>query len=405
MEVHEMTGILEGVKVVDMGQVAAIPVAGAMLADWGADVIKIEPLRGEQYRGLTRTQGVVTGVFNVRIELYNRGKRSLAVDLKQEAGLEIFYKLIKESDVFMSNYRANALKRLHVDYGSLSQINPGLIYATITGYGTVGPDKDDPGYDLTAAWARTGIMHLLGDPGCPPPMARTGMIDRMAAGYACAGICGALLNREKTGKGQELELSLFHTGIWDINADIQSAVIGTPFQKHDRTRAGNPLQNTYRTSDDRWIQLAMLQSDRFWPDFCRVIERPELEHAPRFDGMEMRTQNCEELIRILDQVMATKTLQEWNKLFKETDFIYGLVATPQEVTTDPQALASGVFTEVDHPATGKTKLVSTPVNFSQNPAAVKAPAPEIGQHDEEILLELGYDWEDIGRFKDQFVIL
>ena len=137
----------------------------------------------------------------------------------------------------------------------------------------------------------------------------------------------------------------------------------------------------------------------------RVIERPELEHAPRFDGMEMRTQNCEELIRILDQVMATKTLQEWNKLFKETDFIYGLVATPQEVTTDPQALASGVFTEVDHPATGKTKLVSTPVNFSQNPAAVKAPAPEIGQHDEEILLELGYDWEDIGRFKDQFVIL
>jgi crotonobetainyl-CoA:carnitine CoA-transferase CaiB-like acyl-CoA transferase len=305
----------------------------------------------------------------------------------------------------MSNYRANALKRLHVDYGSLSQINPGLIYATITGYGTVGPDKDDPGYDLTAAWARTGIMHLLGDPGCPPPMARTGMIDRMAAGYTCAGICGALLNREKTGKGQELELSLFHTGIWDINVDIQSAVIGTPFQKHDRTRAGNLLQNTYRTSDDRWIQLAMLQSDRFWPDFCQVIERPELEHAPRFDGMEMRTQNCEELIRILDQVMATKTLQEWNKLFKETDFIYGLVATPQEVTTDPQALASGVFTEVDHPATGKTKLVSTPVNFSQNPAAVKAPAPEIGQHDEEILLELGYDWEDIGRFKDQFVIL
>ena len=400
-----MSGILEGLKVIDMGQVAAIPVAGSILADWGAEVIKIEPLTGEMYRGLRRSQGVETGPFNVRIELYNRNKRSLALDLKKDAGREIFYKLVKQSDVFMSNYRLNALERLKVDYDSLSKVNPRIIYATITGFGAVGPEKDDPGYDLTAGWARTGIMYLLGEPGSNPPMVRTGMIDRMAAGYAVAGICAALLHRDKTGQGQELELSLYHTGIWDINADIESAVIGTPFAKHDRTKAGNPLQNTYRTRDDRWIQLAMPQSDRLWPNFCRALERPELEKDPRFVSMDMRTKNCAELIRIIDGVLVLRNLDEWDGRFRAEELVFGRVQTPTEVVNDPQALASGVFADYDHPAIGKTKLITSPVNFRQNPGSIRTIAPETGQHDEEILLELGYGWDDITRLKDEWVIL
>lgn len=400
-----MAGILEGLKVVDMGQVAAIPVAGSVLADWGAEVIKIEPLTGEMYRGLRRSGGVETSAFNVRIELYNRNKRSLALDLKKEAGREIFYKLIRQSDVFMSNYRLAALERLKVDYDSLARVNPKIIYATITGFGAVGPEKDDPGYDLTAGWARTGIMHLLGEPGSNPPMVRTGMIDRMAAGYAVAGICAALLHREKTGEGQELELSLYHTGIWDINADIESAVIGTPFAKHDRTKAGNPLQNTYRTKGDRWVQLAMPQSDRLWPNFCRALERPDLEKNPKFAGMDVRTKNCEELIRILDGVFATRTLDEWDGRLRAEELVYGRVQTPAEVVNDPQAIASGVFADYDHPAIGKTKLITSPVNFRQNPGSIRTIAPEIGQHDEEILLELGYGWEDITKLKEDWVIL
>ena len=400
-----MSGILEGIKVVDMGQVAAIPVAGSVLADWGAEVIKIEPLTGELYRGLRRSQGVETGVFNVRIELYNRNKRSMAIDLKKEAGREIFYRLIKQSDVFMSNYRLNALERLKVDYASLKKVNPKIVYATITGFGTKGPQRDDPGYDLTAGWARTGIMHLLGEPGRPPPMVRTGMIDRMAAGYCVAGICAALIHRDRTGEGQELDLSLFHTGIWDINADIQSAVIGTPFQRHDRTRAGNPLQNTYRTKDDRWFQLAMPQSQPLWPGFCKALERPDMEKDPRFSTMEARTKNCQELISIMDKVFATKNIDDWEPRFKENELVYGRVQTPEEVAADPQAIAAGVFADYDHPAIGKTKLVASPVMFTQNPATVRTPAAEIGQHDEEILLELGYGWEDIGKFKDEFIVL
>jgi len=398
-----MAGILEGVKVIDMGHHIAIPAAGAVMADWGADVVKVEPLTGDQIRGAMRVQGVDTGAVNSGFEFLNRNKRSIALDLKQRPGKEIFDKLVKISDVFISNYEVGALKNLKADYATLSQINPGIIYGVLSGYGTKGPDKDEKGFDFTSGWARSGTQHLMAVPGSYPPAQRAGMYDRTAGLHCVAGVCAALLNREKTGKGQEFELSLYHVGVYNIASDIQNALVGLPERQQDRTKAG-PLWNSYRAGDDRWFQLAM-QTDDYWPGLCRAMERSELENDPRFNSLQKRTENCEELIKIMDEVFASINRDEWEKRFKENGVIYGRIETPIEVINDPQALANDFFTEVDHPVVGKLKLITMPVKFHQNPASVKTPAPELGQHTEEIILDLGYNWDDISNLKEKRVIL
>ncbi|MFC1916681.1 CaiB/BaiF CoA transferase family protein [Chloroflexota bacterium] len=406
-----MTGILEGIKVLGMGHVVAIPAAGAMLADWGAEVIKVEPLSGEMYRGLRKILGVDkvikfdTGEVDWAIQLLNRNQKSLAVDLRKEAGRDILYRLVQRSDVFMSNYRVSSLTGLKLDYATLSRLNLGLVYAVLTGYGLVGPDKDERGYDYSAAWARSGIQYSMGEPESPPPPQRPGMMDRVAAAHVVASILAALLYREKTGIGQELELSLYHVGVWTLSQDIQGALMGLPLPKDERTKAPNPLWNTYRTRDGRWFQLVMLRSDIHWPNFCRAIERPELENDSRFNTMETRAQHCEELIRILEEVLASKNMEDWERRFRQHNCTYGRVQTPVETISDPQAVANDFFAEIQHPVAGEMKLVTTPTKFHENPASIRTPAPEVGQHTEEILLELGNSWDDIARLKEQGVIL
>jgi crotonobetainyl-CoA:carnitine CoA-transferase CaiB-like acyl-CoA transferase len=400
-----MTGVLDGVKVLDMGHVVAVPAAGATLADWGADVIKIEPLTGEMARGLVGRLIQRTGSeFNWYVHLLNRNKRGLALDLKSDSGRSILYRLVERADVFMSNYELNTLIKLKADYDTLSQINPRLIYALLTGYGTAGPDKDERGFDYAAAWARSGAQYMIGEPGIIPPPQRGGMMDRVVGAHIVGGVSAALFYRERTGKGQKLEFSLYHAGVWTLAEDIQPALMGTPVPKHEHAKASNPLWNNYRTKDDRWFWLAMLQSDPSWPDFCRAIGRTDLENDSRFNTMDARAEHCEELIRIIDEILSSKTMEQWERIFRKNNIIYGRVATPLEVTTDPQALANGFFADLHHPA-ADVKVVTTPVKFCQNPATVRAPAPEVGQHTEEILLELGYTWEDIAQLKEQGVIL
>jgi len=215
----------------------------------------------------------------------------------------------------------------------------------------------------------------------------------------------ALLYREKTGKGQKLEFSLYHSGVWTLATDIQGALMGQPLLKNDRTKELNPLYNTYRTKNDRWLLLVMLRSSIHWPHFCRAMGRPELENDPRFNTSEAREQHCKELIRILDEVFASRDMEEWEKHLRQNNCIYGRIQTPAEVTVDPQALANDFFTEIHHPIGGEIKLVTTPVNFFQNPASIRTPAPELGQHTEETLLDLGYSCDDIAQLKEQEVIL
>lgn len=399
-----MAGVLEGVKVISMGQVVAIPAASAVLADWGAEVIKLEPLYGEMHRGLVRFHGIDTPQINWIVQVLNRNNKGLAIDLKQEEGRKALYRLVQTTDIFMCNYELSSVRKLGVDYDDLKRINPGLIYAFVSGYGTTGPDKDERGFDFAAGWARSGIMHMIGEPGSPPVPQRAGMIDSVAGAHLVGGICAALRQRDRTGCGQKVEVSLYHAAVWTLNMDIQMALAGNEPVKHSRKTANNPLWNSYRTKDNRWFWLANLQSDPTWPGFCSAIERPELEKDPRFDSLMARAENSEALVCIIDEVMASKTMAEWEKRFREQKVIYGRVQTPGEVVNDPQALANDFFGEVEFPGEGAIKLVNSPVVFSESPASLRTPAPEIGQHTEEILLDLGYSWEDITRLKEQKVI-
>jgi crotonobetainyl-CoA:carnitine CoA-transferase CaiB-like acyl-CoA transferase len=397
--------MLDGIRVLSMGVVIAGPAAGAIMADWGADVIKVEPLTGELFRGTTKAQGVSTGPTNSVIQVFNRGMRGLAIDLSKESGREAFYKLVKQSDVFISNYEPGAIRKLKVDYASLSKVNPRLIHAVISGYGSKGPDKDERAFDFTAGWARSGLMNLITEPGCPPAAQRAGTIDTAAGTHVVAGVLAALINRERTGEGQEIEVSLYHTGVWTLASDIQSTLLGREPIPNDRTKARNPVWNSYKTKDGRWIWLAMLQPKAYWPAFCRAIEMPDLENDPKFETQETRATNCEELIHLIEGVIAEKTMQEWEKIFRAKNVLYGRSQTTTEVISDPQALENEFFTKVIHPEEGEFRTVATPVKFHQKPARIKASAPEIGQHTEEIFLDIGFSWDDIARLKEQGAIL
>jgi crotonobetainyl-CoA:carnitine CoA-transferase CaiB-like acyl-CoA transferase len=400
-----VSGVLEGVRILSMGQVVAIPSAASVLADWGAEVIKLEPLHGEQSRGLMRVQGTDNVKINWSIQGLNRNQKGLALDLKQEAGLQIAYRLIEKCDIFMYNYEMSAVQKLKLDYASLSKINPRLVYAGLNGYGPVGPDKDERGYDFSAGWARSGIMYLIGEEGNPPVPPRPGMVDSIAGSYVVGAVLAALLKREKTGKGQEIDVSLYHTAVWTMSMDIQFALAGVIPQKASHSKANNPLWNNYKTKDGRWFWMAMLQPDPCWPDFCLAMERTEWRSDPRFTSMEQRTKNNQELIRMIDEIMATRDMADWETRFRAHKVIYGRVQSPAEVIKDPQAIANNFFAEVEIPGAGMKKMVTTPVDFHDNPASIRTCAPEIGQHTEEILLDLGYKWEDISRFKEQRVIL
>ena len=405
-----MSGVLEGLKVLSMELMEAIPAATVWMADWGADVIKIEPLTGDQFRGTRRIQGAsayidINGaVVNPRFEIINRAKKSIALDLKQDAGREIVYKMVKNADIFMTNNEAKALANLKMEYETLAEINPRIIYGFLNAYGTKGPDKDGPGYDKVAAWARGGFQYLIGEPGDTPPTQRGGMMDRTVGPHVVAGVLAALYHREKTGKGQKIECNLFQSAVWTISGDIQVALVANELPKDDRTRVANPLWSSYGCQDGRWISLGMLRDTAFWKPFCQAIGKPELVEDERFANTEDRRVNNRELIKILDDIFATRPVDYWVEQCRKYNLIYAKVQTALEITEDPQALANDFFVDLHHPS-GQVPVVASPVHFIQNPAEIKGPAPELGQNTEEILLEMGYSWEDIAGLKEKTVIL
>ena len=403
-----MSGILEGVKIVEMGHVVAIPAASSMMGDCGADVIKVEPLTGDQSRRFRGTE------MNPGFYLHNRSKKSIAIDLKQQSGKEIVYKLVKRSDVFLTNYQIGALEKLKMDYETLSQVNPKLVWGVVSAYGAVGPDKDMPGYDFAAGWARSGIQYMITIPGIPPPASRPGIIDRVSSFQIFGGISAALYHREKTGKGQRVEFNLYHAGVWMLGADIMDALVGVPLRMTDPRKPDNPLYETYKTQNDKWLQLtagdryapaADPEGKIFWAAFCRALDRPDLVNDPRFATTKDRQKHREELTPILDEIFATRPYEEWEKRLKENNLMYGPIQSPIDVIKDPQALANDFFTEVQQPDVGRMKLINTPIKFVQDPAVIKSPTPLLGQHTEEILLSLGYSAQEIPKLRNEKVIL
>jgi crotonobetainyl-CoA:carnitine CoA-transferase CaiB-like acyl-CoA transferase len=398
---------LEGIRIIDFTTWAFAPGSCAILADWGADVIKIEdPTSGDPHRGLFMVAGVGMPDINFPWEFDNRNKRGMAVDLRTDEGKEILYKLVEGADVFVSNLQSAALEKLGVDYKTLSGINPKLIYAHGTGYGKEGPEATRAGYDYAAFWARGGIMRRIGEPGSPPPMALPGLGDSTGSITLAAGITLALLVRERTGVGQEVSVALLGTALWCNGITITGAgLLEKEPPRRSRKESPNPIYNSYECKDGKWVMLVCLQSDRYWADFCRVMGLEALEKDPRFGDMFKRVENCAELISILDESFITKDREEIGEAFDQNGILWTPVQTAREAVNDPQALANGFIVEVEHPTHGKFRNVASPIQFSKTPAGIRSNAPELGQHTEEILLELGYSWDDITAFKDAKAIL
>lgn len=401
-----MAGPLDGVRVVEITQFQQGPVAGMRLGDLGADVIKVEPKTGDPGRGMMRIVGADTGLKgrNYYFESNNRNKRSIVLDLKTEKGVEIFLKLIDMADVFVTNMSIEAPKRMGIDYEALSARNRRLIYAHASGWGRKGPDANVLSFDYTGV-ARSGTMMMCGERDGPPGSLIPGMGDEQG-GLMCAwAVTAALYAREKTGKGQLVDSSLMGSLIAMQGVNFAApGILGQEFPRWVRSQAGNPLYNHYKCGDGKWIVIAHLQPDRYWPNVCKALDIQDLEHDPRFSTIEARHDNAKELVSIFDAKFAAKTRDEWMEIFKREGVIHTPIQTPTEVFNDPQALANDYIIWFEHPVWGKIRMLGFPWSFSETPASVRREGPELGQHTEEILLELGYTWDDITKLRDEEVI-
>ncbi len=400
---------LEGIKVIQTAQVFAGPIACRLLADWGADVVRIEhPTRGDISRGQDAKQSagrMITSEIDYVTENFNRNKRGMTLDLSRPSGLEVMYKMLKTVDVLVSSFRPREVVKFGLEYDKLSKLNPRIITANVGGYGTQGPDKDLPGYEYTGYFARPGILHVLTAPGSFPPHTPRGFGDNVAGLALTAGILTALLVREKTGLGQEVDVSLFQTGVFANAVDIAgSLVTGQDRQMLDRKDIANAMANFYETKDGRWIRLSVLVPEPYWLRFCTAIERPDLENDPRFNTFDAKMDNHEALFYILADVFKSKTLDEWKPRLNAGTIPWAPVQSLPEVCNDPQARANDFFVTYDHPAYGKMEGVANPIHLSRTEAVQRMPCPEFSQHTEEVLLEHGYTWEDIARFKDEGII-
>lgn len=399
-------GPLENLRIIEMAQLFNGPVTASMLGDLGAEVIKIEtPVSGDLSRGTSSMFDmpmVLHGGFNVSFEAANRSKKSVVLNLHLEEGREIFYKLIERSDVFITNHTSSVLNRLKVDYDTLTRYNPKLIYAQTSTYGNNGPLSNRRGYDIMAQ-AVSGAVWIFGDRDSPEPSIAVGSIfDQVAATSLAYGILAALVARERTGVGQQVECSLMSSAIHMQGTNINTFLWqGKGMSRFSHKRARNPLVNYYKCADGKWILLCEAQSAKYWHDFCCAMGIEELEDDSQYNTAEARRQSYAEFIDILDRRFVLKTRDEWLRIFSNYDFGYAPIYDYAEMVVDPQVLINKCIIEMDHPTLGKLRTVGSPVQFDKTPVTIQSAAPQFGQHTEEVLIEiLGYSWEDIGIFRE-----
>jgi crotonobetainyl-CoA:carnitine CoA-transferase CaiB-like acyl-CoA transferase len=399
-------GAFDGVRVVELAQWVFVPVAGALLADWGADVVRVEKLEGDPYRGLaTQGIGVDAEGVNLSVALANRGKRSIAVDLQRSEGIAVLHELLESADVFLTNLRPAALGRLGLDAETLRARYPALVYARGHGFGVRGPDADRPGYDASAFWARGGMAHVLTPPDRDYPIGQRGaMGDRNGAMALAFGIAAALLKRARTGAGSVVDVSLLATAMWTLSSDLLAALQGQAVASAPgRGSSPNPLVGSYRTQDGRHVQLVFLEADRYWADFCRLLGRDDLLDDARFADLAARRVNSPALVAILDAEFGSRTLAEWKELLSRIDAPWAPVQAVHELVDDPQVVANGYVGSVAIEGGPTYRLPAVPVQFDERPPPLRR-APEHGEHTEAILLELGYGWERIDELKSAQVI-
>jgi crotonobetainyl-CoA:carnitine CoA-transferase CaiB-like acyl-CoA transferase len=376
----------------------------------GAEVVKIEhPETGDPVRGIdVSSRGVVqySGGINSTFELLNRGKQSVAVNLENPLGQEIVQKVAAQSDVVVTNLTPHRQERYKLRYEDVSALNSRMIYLVLTGYGTEGPERDRSGFDYAAFWARSGIMASLGEAGGPPTQQRPGMGDQTTSLAITAAIGMALYERERSGKGQRIDCSLLHTGMWVIGCDVMAALkTQEPVERVSRKDVGNPLFNFYQTADSKWLQLVMIESERFWDGFCQALGVEEVATDPKFDSHVHRVQHSEELVEIIENRFASESFEHWAVTLDEQRCIWAPIQSLDQVVDHPQVHANGYTTTMTHPEEGDFEILTPPIKYARTPVKPTTTAPELGEHTETTLLELGYTWDDVVMLKEQEAII
>ena len=400
-------GPLDGLRVIDWTMWQFGPVSTMMLADMGAEVIKVESLDGDHGRSVGRSVGLDSTLPNgasAFFEGLNRQKLGIAVNLKTPEGVEIMYKLAVKSDIFVENFRKGVAERLSLGYEDLIKHNENIIYASASGYGPKGPDAGKPAFALTAE-ARSGALWWIGPPDDTPH--QLDIADQSAAVMLSYGILGAIVARERFGFGQKVDVSHLGSMVWARGMQNQiSLLVEKEYQRFDRTQPGNVLWNYYRCGDGRWIAFSMGQ-ERYWLPFCSAVGRPDLIDDSRFNTMERRYENRRELVELLDAHFLTRTSAEWAESFRgNSDIIWERVQRNLDLPSDPQVVANDYIVQYDHPAIGLSNWLQTPVNYSKTPLSTRKMAPSLGENTEETLVDLlGYTWDDIVALKDKNVIL
>lgn len=401
-----MTAPLDDVVVVEIDNWMAAPSAGAILADLGARVIKIEPLSGDPMRGLSRPikreeiSAELRG-YDFQFDVDNRGKESIAVALDQPEGAELVRTLVARADVFMCNLLTARQKKFGLDPETLFAVRPGLVHATLTGYGTTGPDAHRPGYDVTAFFGRSGLYDAQreGEDGVVP-MARPAQGDHTTGLAMVSAILAALRAAERSGESQAVETSLYETAVWTQASDYAvTAVDHAPVRKRARKEMLAITANRFPCGDGKWVVFNMLPDVAYWPRMCQAIEVEELIDDERFADSSARYRNMAELIDLMDAALAKRSRDEWGEIFDKAGMIWGPVMGLHEVPQDPHAIALGMFPKIQHPDHGSYSTVNIPMRFANSEVRPRGPAPRVGQHTDQILTEFGVEQADIEKLR------
>lgn len=390
-----MVAPLEGIRVLEVASWLAAPSCAALMADMGAEVIKVEPPGGDTYR---RMYDALLGDNSVHpcYQFDNRGKRGICINLEDPAGVQALKKLATDVDIFLTNLTQDRLERYGLAEQDIRQVAPDCIYAVLSGYGTVGPDSDRQAFDQTAFWARSGAMSVFGDREDGPLISRGGYGDRTTALNMLSAILAAMRVKDRTGEGQYVEVTLQRTGIWSLASDVCTALFDrVQPEKTSRTLPPNPIWNCYKTRDERWILLVMPMPTAYWPKFCEMVDRPDWAADERFQTVLGLMEHNHEIMPEVAAIFAGEDLDHWRTRLDATGLIWEPVAQLPEVVEDPALRERGAFSYVVHERAGAMEIVSAPFHIRDADIEVRGPAPDAGQHTREVLLEQGLSAADV----------